>query len=333
LILKYPDSKLVPEAKQRLREVQEILGEREFAIGRFYYLREDYPAAIARLESLVDAYPLFSGADEALYLTADSYEKDTVRMRLKSESLKLNEAGKASLARMTSNFEDHAAEAYARILTRYPLSYRAREATLRLEAMNRPVPKATPEAIAQNRAERDSRAHPTTFEKAVDNFRHHPDTALASKVGEPPLSEPKPLGAPDIVREANATALGTADSGKHTLSIETAGTGVPAPNEPAPRSDAAPAKSNDPNAIPELTPLNATPAAGTDSTGPAPAPPQVNDAAKPEGANQASSPSSGTPATPPAAAATGAATGVDDSSQSTSKEKKKKGWHKLFPSF
>src|SRR6266436_5427370 len=49
LIQEYPDSKLVPEAKQRLREVQEVLAQREFNIGRFYYLRLAYPAAIARL--------------------------------------------------------------------------------------------------------------------------------------------------------------------------------------------------------------------------------------------------------------------------------------------
>ena len=30
LILQYPDSKLVPEAKQRLLEVQEVLAEREY---------------------------------------------------------------------------------------------------------------------------------------------------------------------------------------------------------------------------------------------------------------------------------------------------------------
>src|SRR6478609_9479070 len=44
LILQFPDSKLVPEAKIRLMEVQEVLAEREFRVGRFYYLRESYPA-------------------------------------------------------------------------------------------------------------------------------------------------------------------------------------------------------------------------------------------------------------------------------------------------
>src|SRR5256885_11830451 len=61
----YPDSKLVPEAKQRLREVQEVLAQREFNIGRFYYLRLAYPAAIdrksTRLNSshLVISYAVF----------------------------------------------------------------------------------------------------------------------------------------------------------------------------------------------------------------------------------------------------------------------------------
>src|SRR5262249_43044320 len=51
LITQSPDSKLVPEAKQRLREVQEVLADREFMIGRFYWLRESWPAAQARLKT------------------------------------------------------------------------------------------------------------------------------------------------------------------------------------------------------------------------------------------------------------------------------------------
>src|SRR5438046_3755308 len=64
LINQYPDSKLVPDAKARLREVQEVLAEREFRIGRFYFMRESWAAAIARLQSVVADYPLYSGADE-----------------------------------------------------------------------------------------------------------------------------------------------------------------------------------------------------------------------------------------------------------------------------
>ena len=81
VILQFPDSKLVPEAKQKLLEVQEVLGEREFEIGRFYYLRESYPASIARLQSLVQKYPLYSRVDEALYLLGQNYEGQIERIR------------------------------------------------------------------------------------------------------------------------------------------------------------------------------------------------------------------------------------------------------------
>src|SRR3954464_11773936 len=75
LIQQFPDSKLVSEAKKRLLEVQEVLAEREFRIGRFYFMRESYAASIARLRSVTDNYALYSGADEALYLLGESYER------------------------------------------------------------------------------------------------------------------------------------------------------------------------------------------------------------------------------------------------------------------
>src|SRR5437870_12403749 len=117
LILQFPDSKLVPEAKQRLLEVQEVVAEREFRVGRFYYLRESYPAAIARLRSLVDRYPLYSKADEALYLLGQAYEGEIAMVR----SRKGNEVAKA---RMIQEFTNGAAESYSRIVTRYPLMNR-----------------------------------------------------------------------------------------------------------------------------------------------------------------------------------------------------------------
>src|SRR6202453_3873873 len=66
MINMFPDSTLVPRAKQKLREVQEVLGERETQIGLYYSSREDYNAAIARLETVVDTYPLYSRSDAAL---------------------------------------------------------------------------------------------------------------------------------------------------------------------------------------------------------------------------------------------------------------------------
>src|SRR6266481_5022552 len=68
VIMQYPDNpKMVAEARTKLLQVQEVIAEREFRVGRFYYLRATYPASIARLQSLADRYPLYSKADEALY--------------------------------------------------------------------------------------------------------------------------------------------------------------------------------------------------------------------------------------------------------------------------
>src|SRR5437868_3012586 len=118
LLLQFPDSKLVPEAKQRLLQVQEVLAEREFQVGRFYYLRNSFPAAIARLQSVVDRYPLFSGADEALYLLGQSYEGQIANIRN-------SRARETDKAKMIEVFSRNAAEAYSRIINRYPVMARA----------------------------------------------------------------------------------------------------------------------------------------------------------------------------------------------------------------
>src|ERR1035437_4938205 len=66
MINQFPDSSLVPRAKQKLRDVQEVLAERETEIGLYYDSRENFPAAIARLRTVVDTYPLYSNSDQAL---------------------------------------------------------------------------------------------------------------------------------------------------------------------------------------------------------------------------------------------------------------------------
>ena len=99
LILQWPDSKLVPDAKQHLMQVQEVIAEREFQVGSFYFKRQSYPAAIARLQTLMDRYPLYSRADEALYTLGQSYESEINLVR----SHPGNEAAKARLNRALSN--------------------------------------------------------------------------------------------------------------------------------------------------------------------------------------------------------------------------------------
>ena len=334
LINQYPDSKLVPEAKDRLREVQEVLAEREFRIGRFYFLRESWPAAIARLQSVVDDYPLYSGADEALFLLGGAYERQIDNIR----AAKFDEVAKGKLIK---EFSDKAAAAYARIVTRYPATYRAGDARKRLEALHRPVPTPTPEAIAQNKREEESRRELGHWGKLKLNLHRGPDTSLAARVGDPTLVDPKQTNAPDIVR-ANTAAIiaaaggksGGGETGTGSVSVETVKSGAPPPSQPVPRSDAQPGAAPPADTgIPELRPIpsadsssagsepgTSSSPAGSSNQGQSPAPPaQVNEAVGDQG-NAAASNSNAS-----------SSSSNDKDTTSSSKKKKKKGLGKLIP--
>ncbi|HEV2489039.1 MAG TPA: outer membrane protein assembly factor BamD, partial [Candidatus Acidoferrales bacterium] len=56
-LLKYPKSPLVPQATQHLRDVQEILGEADFDVARFYYIKGDFRASAGRLIEVTNRYP------------------------------------------------------------------------------------------------------------------------------------------------------------------------------------------------------------------------------------------------------------------------------------
>jgi outer membrane protein assembly factor BamD len=356
LILQYPDSKLVPEAKQRLREVQEVIAEREYSVGRFYYLRQSYPAAIARLKSLVDKYPLYSKADEALYLLGQSYEGEIAMVRGRPG----NEAAKA---RMIEDFTKGAAEAYDRILTRYPVMDRAADAKARLLALHQPVPRPTKAAVAENKAEEDSRHEQSAISKVMRSFDKHPSVAEATKVGEPTLVDPTPVSAHQVMQQATQAALGTGGSDSHSLSVETVGNGVPGPGQPAPRSDAtappdaavpagsaastggaaAPAANQPdpnelkPNVVAPADPNELKPNVSQDSGQALPPPQQVNEiqsgtaAQSAGGGTAAAGTAEGKSSGDPSASSSTDANDADDATVASSKHKKKKGIHKIVP--
>jgi len=228
VILQYPDSKLLKEAKQRLREVQEVLAQREYNIGRFYYLRQAYPAAIARLQTLIDRYPLFSGADETLYLLGQTYEAQIAMIK---NNAKASEGAKA---RMIEEFEKSAAASYGKIITRYPAMDRALDAKARLEAMHQPVPRPTRAALELNKKEVASRREPSMISSMMGGFIKRPDMDRATRVGEPTITDPTPTNPIDVVKHAAQVAANNA--GDNKLSVQTV-SGAPAPNQEPPRSD------------------------------------------------------------------------------------------------
>ncbi|HZQ91344.1 MAG TPA: outer membrane protein assembly factor BamD [Terriglobales bacterium] len=262
LLQQYPDSKLVPEAKQKLRDVQEVLAEREYRIGRFYFLRESYPAAIARLRSLTDNYPLYSGADSALLMLGNAYEKEI-------DLIRAGRAAEVSKGRLIEDFTKSAAEAYTRLINRYPISEEAKSARERLTALHRPVPTPTAEAIAQNRAEEESRRETGKVGKVMLNFKRRPDVAQAAHVGEPSLNPGEEASAPEIMKRAERTAVGSmgGDSDNHSVSVETVGRGAPPPNEATPRTEEAQPSTPAPNVAPPTGGSSSNSAPSSNQTG------------------------------------------------------------------
>jgi outer membrane protein assembly factor BamD len=204
------------------------------------------------LQSVVDRYPLYSGADEALYLLGQCYEGEIANVR-NAPMRGSNAQSEAAKARMIQAFTKNAADAYSRILTRYPMMDRAEDAKRRLVALHQPVPTPTQAAIAQNRKEEESRHSSGMFGHLMGNFSRHPDVAQATKVGDPTLVDPKPVSATDVVAAANRAIFTPAGkTSDNKVSVETVKEGAPLPNEAAPRSDA-----------PAATPDTATKAADT----------------------------------------------------------------------
>ena len=197
MILQYPDSSLIPQAKQRLREVQEVLGDHEFDIGSFYQTRMNYAASIARLQSIIDTYPLYSRVDEALIDVGDAYAAQARHIN----ALRLNGAAKERLVKL---YRDRAQNAYNRVILEYPMAPHVDDARDRLEAMNLPVPRPTARELAASSAMEQSRAPVNLKYRAVILITARPSVVQAARVGEPSLTDPTQIMAPSVVKESMA---------------------------------------------------------------------------------------------------------------------------------
>jgi outer membrane protein assembly factor BamD len=249
-------------------------------------------------------------------------------------------------------YDDKAAAAYAKVITRYPMAPHVEDARDRLVAMNRPVPEPTEAAIAESDAEERSRQPLHFTDRTLDIIKHGPTVVEAVHVGEPTLGDPTRVLAPQVAKEDQAMIVSAVNAGRpvapappvtatgpnepprsdqpSTAPMEGlapgSGTGVgvevvSAPNAPTgPAPAAGGTAAADPNALVKpVGPVNTTlPAA----VKPSEAPLQVNEI-KP-GTNPA-------PATDTAANGKPKKPKIDQSEDSSSKKKKKKGLAKLNP--
>jgi outer membrane protein assembly factor BamD len=347
-LLKYPQSPLVPKAAQRLREVQEVLADSDFKIGRFYYLKGDSRAAVPRLLEVTERYPLYSQSDQALWMIGAIYEKAEKR--------------------------EVADKFYSRIVRDYPGSIYNPEAKKRLMAAGVPVPQPDPVALARLQEAKQSASNdprPTVMRRGLAAIQSSPDMSHASKNGNPNLNPPSDIDAGEVLKPTaagNSIAAKAVGGSGNSTAVETVPTGASAPSEDV--QDAGP-PTQEGGVAPEGMPTSVTGTSGeivggstpselprqsaqqpatTAAGAPAAAPGAAvsGSSAPPASASGTTTPASaasgtGAAATPASASAVGCTTTNSDGTTSVSSQpcpanpktestsKKKKGLHKLVP--
>jgi outer membrane protein assembly factor BamD len=187
VMVNFPNSKFVPKAEQMLRDTQEVLADKEFLTGTFYYKKGSFPAAASRMAYVSTQYPLFSSTDDALWALADAYRH------------------------MGDRFEEREVEALTRLVRDYPLSDHLDAAKTRLTAMKRPVPQADPAAYARMKADIEAYKRPGIVHRTLSPFETRPEVALAAKSGAPAMKTMRPIVPVSVPPTAAGVQSGVSD--------------------------------------------------------------------------------------------------------------------------
>jgi outer membrane protein assembly factor BamD len=240
MLKQYPDAPkvLLTEAKQKLREVQEVLAQREFDLGVFYASHNNWPAAIARYQTVADTYPEFSHMDDTLLGIGDAYEAEATIVRKQN----LPEGAKVKLL---EEFDGKAAKAYRDVVIYHYAAPHVEDAKERLTAMNLPIPRPTAAQVAASEELEGSRAQYNLRRRLELLVLHRPDTVTAAQSGEPTLDDPTPTLAPNILRSLQGSYVAAfnpkaaANAGRPVVSAPAAESSD-APATPAPPVSTAP---------------------------------------------------------------------------------------------
>jgi outer membrane protein assembly factor BamD len=168
MITQFPNSKFTKGVEQKLRNVQEVLAEKEFRSAEFYYNRGAMPAAEGRYAYLTQQYPLYSAADEALWKQADAFRK------------------------MGDRFENQEAGALSRIVRDYPASFHLNDAKARLAEMKRPIPDSDPAAYARMKYNLEHQSQAGFLGKVGHVITGRPELGAAAKEGAPIMTAVRP---------------------------------------------------------------------------------------------------------------------------------------------
>jgi outer membrane protein assembly factor BamD len=221
LLLNYPNSRFAVETEQRLRDIQEVLAQAEMVAGDYYYHKGAYSAAANRLTGLVEQYPLYSRADEALWLEGDAY------------------------TRMGARYRQRSIEAYTAIVRDYPLSPYADQAKQKLKSLEASIPEADPAAEARMKFEIANHVEPGIAHKTLGFMRRGPDVSDAAKSGTPTMETPVRSIPANVPVQAGGTFQGDVQiaPATDTTALDTqpdARTGAPATAPPDTAPNASP---------------------------------------------------------------------------------------------
>ncbi len=272
MITDYPDSKLLPQAKQRLREVQEVLATREAGIASFYATRDNYSAVIARDQTIIDLYPLYSHIDDVYISEGDAWEAQARFVR------GVKGLSEAARARLLATYDARAAEAYRTVVLDHAAAPHVEDAKDRLSGMNLPIPTPTPDQVAASEALENSRKTYKVSDRAALFLLHRPDTVLAAQLGDPSLTDPKITTAPGVqsrVQDDFRAAINPNAPVEHAApsAVDAASDGASAPGTattaPAASAPLALTDVGDTSASPatEMTPAPAATTGGGNSVG------------------------------------------------------------------
>jgi outer membrane protein assembly factor BamD len=211
MLKQYPDAPkpILDDARQKLREVQEVLADREAELGAFYATHANWPASIARYQTVVDTYPLYSHMDDVLIGIGDAYEAEAAVVRSQVVcSKKLAPATRClpegAKGRLLEDYDSKAAEDYRKVVMYHSAAPHVEDAKERMTGMNLPIPTPTQEQQALSEELESSRAQYNLTKRIELLFLREPDTVTAARMGTPTLEDPTPMTAPVVTKELMA---------------------------------------------------------------------------------------------------------------------------------
>jgi outer membrane protein assembly factor BamD len=228
MLAQYPKSQYAPEAQQKLREVQEVLAEGNYEVGRQYFLRRSYRAGIDRFKETLQKYPDYSGQDKTLWLLAQSYER--------------------------TNNDRGAADTFAKIVQYFPNSDYFDKSKERLADMNMPIPATDPKAVEVAQQEESNRARKGMMSHVWGMMKKSPDVTSARTTPSPmppfptetASKQPPPSPEPGTGGASAEIAVGrVSSSGTSSKAAPDPGTSAPTP-PPAANNDTSPPTASSP---------------------------------------------------------------------------------------